>query len=560
AWMYQGHPRLKAIGDTCSVLLKSLETAQVEYDLGCENILADHGSVRGKALVIGERSYPVVVLPSSLENLDTATFELLAKFMRAGGTVYRVVQGNTPKWPTTLDGKPSGRVKDLAQSAHWKTVRADKASSELWRETTGHGFAISRADGDKGILFHHRRRLADGQILYLVNTSDTASSSGIVQSVLKGVEQWDLAAGHAIPYRFDKTTTGVKAEFTLQPCESLLLFLSDKPLESKAEVTEASVKINASGSMAVKRTHPNVLTLDHVDITAGGETRKNVYFYQANQFAFKKNGMDRNPWDSAVQYKDELITKTFPEDSGFLATYTFMIEKTVPANLAIVIERPDLYRVTCNGQPVQWDKTQWWLDKAFGKIPITAQAKAGRNRVTIEASPFTIYHELEPAYVVGDFSLKPAPQGFVISKDAPLTMSAAGWNAQGHPFYGAGVAYGQTFDVTRPSGRYEVSLDDWYGCTARIRVNGKLAERLVSRPWTCDVTDLIQAGQNTVQVEVICTLKNTLGPHHGNPGLGTAWPSMFQKGPQSGPPPGDSYHTVAYGLFEPFSLTQIRTH
>ena len=80
----------------------------------------------------------------------------------------------------------------------------------------------------------------------------------------------------------------------------------------------------------------------------------------------------------------------------------------------------------------------------------------------------------------------------------------------------------------------------------------------MSRPWTCDVTDLIKAGQNRIQVEVIGTLKNTLGPHHGNPGLGTAWPSMFHKGPKSGPPAGDAYHTVAYGLFEPFVLTQIK--
>jgi hypothetical protein len=55
---------------------------------------------------------------------------------------------------------------------------------------------------------------------------------------------------------------------------------------------------------------------------------------------------------------------------------------------------------------------------------------------------------------------------------------------------------------------------------------------------------------------VIGTLKNTLGPHHGDIKLGTAWPAMFRNGPPDGPPPGAKYHTVAYGLFAPFELIQ----
>jgi hypothetical protein len=32
---------------------------------------------------------------------------------------------------------------------------------------------------------------------------------------------------------------------------------------------------------------------------------------------------------------------------------------------------------------------------------------------------------------------------------------------------------------------------------------------------------------------------------------------MFQKGPASGPPPGEKYATVKYGLFKPFVLKQV---
>ena len=256
-----------------------------------------------------------------------------------------------------------------------------------------------------------------------------------------------------------------------------------------------------------------------------------------------------------MQFKDELITKKFPAGSGFEASYKFAVEGSVPKNLAIVIERPDLYTITCNGKPVTAKKGDWWLDKAFGRIPIAAAARVGENVVTLKAAPFTIYHELEPAYVLGDFALRPADKGFVIAPDQPLQLGK--WNEQGQPFYATGVAYRQKFDADKPAGKYQVFLPGWYGSVAKVNVNGKLAGYITAPPWECDVTKQIKRGGNTVELVVIGTLKNTLGPHHGKPGRGSAWPGMFQNGPKDGPPPGSSYDTIGYGLFEPFVLKQV---
>ncbi len=487
-----------------------------------------------------------------------------------------------------------------------------------------------------------------------------------------------------------------------------------------------------------------MLVLDYVDVTAGGETKKDVYFYPANQFVFQQNGMSGNPWDSAVQFRDELISKKFPAQSGFEATYRFRIEGRVPDPLQIVIERPDLYTVTCNGRPVAAADGSWWLDKSFGKIDVTSAARVGQNAVTIKASPFTIYHELESAYLLGDFSLEPADSGFTIvpprplglgQRDAHVTspdgtmwlsggigfsksgdpkdgdpfvvfdlgrranldaikiwnynevdrtgrgvdrlliagsptgeagsfqtigsfkldraksgstgpssdpyfprtlrvrardvrfvkfdvlsnhqgvtfpttdggtdnafvglsevqffgkppgkrseripdvtlakvsselggqfnrrakslvdgsgLNAVGWNKQGYPFYATGVAYTEEFEVPRPAGRYYVSLPSWYGSVARVTVNGNEAGHIAYRPWQCDVTEWIKPGTNTVEVAVIGTLRNTLGPHHAGPIVGRAWPHIFRSAPETGPPPGEKYDTLGYGLFEPFVL------
>ena len=106
--------------------------------------------------------------------------------------------------------------------------------------------------------------------------------------------------------------------------------------------------------------------------------------------------------------------------------------------------------------------------------------------------------------------------------------------------------------MEKRAGRFVVSLPNWYGSVAKVAINGKPAGFIDAPPWECDVTKWVKRGQNEVEVTVIGTLKNTLGPHHGKPALGSAWPGSFQKGPSS-PPPGTDYSTVAYGLFEPFA-------
>ncbi|MFC1792088.1 hypothetical protein ACFL3Q_00695, partial [Planctomycetota bacterium] len=181
----------------------------------------------------------------------------------------------------------------------------------------------------------------------------------------------------------------------------------------------------------------------------------------------------------------------------------------------------------------------------------------GENTVTITASPFTIYHEIESAYVLGAFTLKQTDSGFVIAGGSKPALKPGSWKKQGYPFYAAGVCYKQAFNIKRPAGQYFIELDKWYGSVVEVIVNSKSAGHIGYKPWRCDVTDLIKPGTNMVEVIVIGTLKNTLGPHHAGKGLGSAWPGMFQQGPETGPPPGNDYHTIDYGLFESFVLKQI---
>ena len=743
-WMYQATPDLKKIGDEFQALVTTLAKEQIELDLGCEDIMGRHGSVDGANLVIGKRRYQTLVLPPRNENLDARTLELLETYLAAGGTV---LSCSPP--PERVDGSASDRGQALAKYAGFKQIDLGDLVPALQARCET-GFSVRRVS-ERGILFHHRRRLEDGEILFLVNTCIESPCKGKLSAVAKGIERWDAQTGKIAPFAFESDSQGVKADFALPPCGSLLLFLTKGPRQSQQSSPFLSEEIAAKAPLTVRRLGPNVLPLDYVDITAGGETRKGLYFYRAAKLAFQKNGAEGNPWERAVQFRDELISKTFPPESGFEASYRFTIQGAVPQPLFVVIERPDLYRVACNDKPVTARKGEWWLDKSFGKIDVSSLARTGENAVTIKASPMTVYHELEPAYVLGDFAVQPTESGFVIVPDCPLQvqqqlvhddqiegtmwlssgvgyrhdpasetgndrdpfvvfdlgkacalsgikvwnynevnlpgrgvnklvilgsadgtpdsftipigtfelapapgsakpgaagqmlsaraagvrfvkfdilsnhtgttfpvkkagtdrafvglsevrfyaaagkdalatelsgvkihavssellgghnrraqfliddsglgLGGVGWNGQGAPFYGGGVAYAQTFDLGQPKGRYVVSLGEWLGSVAKVQVNGQLAGHITCQPWECEVTKHIKPGSNRIEVIVIGTLRNTLGPHHSGPMVGSAWPAMFQKGPENGPPPGRAYHTLGYGLFEPFSLRSLK--
>jgi hypothetical protein len=299
------------------------------------------------------------------------------------------------------------------------------------------------------------------------------------------------------------------------------------------------------------------LTLDYCDLRLAGKIEKDLYFYDAQHKTFQHHGLDRNPWDSAVQYKTNILDlDKFLPNSGFEADFWFEAAAGVDlGSLQVVVERPQLYHVFVNGREVKPAEGKWWLDKAFGVFDIGSFAVTGKNRVTLKASPFTIHTELEPVYLLGDFCLASQEKGFKLVASQKLKLGV--WAGQGLPFYSGGVGYTMTFGVLGKKElgnyRYGVELVNWRGSVAEVKVNDRTAGFIAFPPYQLDISDLVEERiDNKVTVIVYGTLKNTLGPHHNNPPLGMAWPSMFQKGAEGGHPPGSKYSVVGYGLFENF--------
>lgn len=564
AWMYSwgGSHRdhMEKQGAAFQSYITELGAAQVEFDLGSEPVMAAQASVEGAQLRVGKSTYSLVILPPGLENLDRSTVKLLRKFAQNGGNILSCV--GVPKY---IDGRPRKGMQGVKKTAGNRWIEDDISPVELAR-SWGHTNVLVSATAPKGgRVFHMLRQLDDGDLLFISNCSLEEATSGYATARAGGVELWDLANGgsEAYPYEVvpgsgagDERT--VSWDFHLPPAGSALFVLPRKGKGAPVQPVRLETELVAAGKTRIEQLEPNVLPLDYVDLVLKGETSEGLYFYDAQTRIYQAHGFDRNPWDSAVQFKDELLQKdNFPADSGFELRYPFTVDG-YKGGLRLVVERGDRYTVSVNGKTLEAIPGEWWLDRAFPVYEIPADClKSGRNVVSTVGQPFTLHHEPEPVYLLGDFNLKSAEKGFVLAEQTQLKHGP--WKKQGRPLYPGKVAYTRTFKRECAASRYAVELQKWDGTVARVDVNGEKAGYIGWQPWTLDITDKLKSGSNEVSVVVIGSLKNLLGPHHNGSPRGSAWPSMFKRHPEGGQPAGDGYDVMPYGLRKPFKILMTST-
>ncbi|MCX7818049.1 MAG: glycosyl hydrolase [Kiritimatiellae bacterium] len=551
-WMYQEGPKASAraveIAEAFHRLLGWLEAAQIEYELGSEDVIGRIGTAVGGRLRVGRRQYSTVVLPPGTENLSASTVRMLAALLRDGGTVFAC---GPP--PDRVDGQTAEEPARLAREAGWRRIEPEALAGAL-APNHAPGARVVRAD-TAGKLFHHRRRIGDDEMLLLVNTSSNEWSRGHVLTPARSAEDWDAFTGRIFPAPAEVVPSGLRVPFALPPAGSRLLRLSASSGPVPPPAPPASGRrIELAGPIRVRRLDPATLPLDFVEVDCAGR-RTNLHVVAAADWIFQQHGLAKNPWRHAVQYRDRLITVSFPPDSGFAATYRFVIDGAPPPDLEAVVERPDLYSIECNGQPVQPAPGAWWLDRAFGRVPIATIARSGTNTLVLRARPMTMLHELDQVVLLGDFLPRPAEKGFAIVPAQPLHLGS--WSAQGLPTYAGRVEY--SADVEMTAGEpLRVRLPSWWGTVAEVRVADRSAGLIAAPPYELELPADLPAGRHTIAVTVVGTLKNLLGPFHAGPVRGLASPFNMAQAPRGDPPPGAAYDVIPCGLFEPFVVETLR--
>ena len=88
-------------------------------------------------------------------------------------------------------------------------------------------------------------------------------------------------------------------------------------------------------------------------------------------------------------------------------------------------------------------------------------------------------------------------------------LTLGNWNQRGLPYYSGKAVYKKVFDFGPLSSNQRYLLDlGSVGIAARVWLNGKLVGARLWKPYRFDITDLLQPGQNVLQVSVANTLAN----------------------------------------------------
>ena len=558
SWMYYRYTDSNRInyktGQAFQTFITRLEKAQAEYDLGSEDIIKRNGKVTANRFVIGEAAYKTVVLPPGTENINAATFALLKQFMANGG---RVLVFDTVQY---IDGQKNKALATLMAATRRFNGSAGLDYALVEKYFAGDEVQFERVDTSTAKLYHMRRTLSGGQLLFLVNSSITTPVQGKLVITGHTVMELNTQTGVISTYPSVQSGNSTTIAYHLPEAGSLLLFVANKNTGRLGATTTPGV--DTAGTIlpvthsSIHRLRPNVLTLDFCDLKLKDTLLTRQYFYLAADYLFKRNGFkDGDPWNTSVQFNNQTIRRdTFSAGSGFEVTYHFKAAATAIDSLQLkaVVERIHLWQVYVNGTRLQPNDNEWWLDKNFAVFNIGSYAHPGANTIQLVAPRMSVYAEIQPIYITGNFSLAPDTVAWFITPPQPLQNGS--WKEQGLPLYGHEVVYTKDFTVEDTKKKYNIEPGKWNGTVALLKVNNQQVAVLTGNETGVDISGYIKAGNNSASLIITGSLKNTLGPHYNkpNPGLVSPWHWRYVYKPVA----AKDYDLYAYGLMEDFIIKQ----
>lgn len=524
-WAYHAEDRL-------FVTMRALTYAGYDYDLGEEDYFDDMASIEGSRFRIGEMSYPIVIVPPSL-TWRPRTFELLKQFTAAGGNL--IIVG---EFPTMIECENASeewkRLASSAQAVPCSTVQIQNAVDAVAKAS----YRLRGPDGRAVPYLHVQHRMdGDQEILFITNSDRDRSH----EYTLTFFDKSELPAavlnpldGTSAKIEFTKVGRDLRYSFKLPPTGSLLVLAgpgADKGASPmpKPVYLKKGAAAPITGSYKFARSEDNVLVMDRLTYSLdGGKTwlAEDMEWRIRRSIAEHFGTRDSLGWQPWVAVKKGLF-----DGKGGPVTLRYKFKSAVdkPKKASLVIEEIEKGRLTVNGQAVDTSDASWHWDMSFGKVEITNLIKKGENIVEFSLD-YDFTTEVEAIYVVGDFGVRMANpfEGEIIEE--PTVIENGSWITQGFPFYSGSINYLTDVEVPADGKRTFLRLVNPSGIFYKVRVNGRDAGKILWRPWEIELTSLMHPGGNRLEIEIVGSRQNTIGPLHEKNGDDNMWcgPDAFQ--------------------------------
>lgn len=454
---------VKKLEEDFEELLSTLNKNGILYHLADESLLALHGKIEERKLVVGDCVYDKIILPK-MPSIAASTLKLLQAY-----------GGKLCLFDEILYVNGERKKVDLISNLSMDEIISSKKIA--FRCVHGIGAITARA----GEL---------GEYVFVKNHSMTEPLSVSMPDA-------DLYAALNLE---TLETEAFEKEFVLEKGAGLVLIKRENELSTQRISGE---KEDITANFRLTDISENYLVMDRAKISIDGETYgEEMPLPQVFENLLYKN------------YRGKIFVK-----------HTFFVEKKLP--LTLMVEENRFISATLNGLPLHFNRSQFdirFLEADIGEQVkegeneyVYALEYAQRDIVRFaffdplatEAVRNCLYYDthLENAYVKGHFSVG---KNWEILPQKELPKPSSHWFEQGYPFfYGKATLCGTYFYDGK--GSREISLKGRFA-VANVIVNGKQLNLVLDAKK--DITGLLSKGENTVCIQLKSSLRNLMGPHH----------------------------------------------
>jgi len=551
----ENESEIRLLGQKFNQLSKALCAIHFDHDFGDEVLMSKWARTDGDRLHLNKAQYKVVLIPA-MDTIFDSTLRILSDFLDGGGKIISM----TPR-PYMLEGEKteeaSKKLETFFSHAGIKVVNELVDLYLCLENFLPREVSIldeTRMQAQK--ILYMQRNAGERQIFGFVNNDLNASHKTEIHLNHTGeVEEWDLLTGSvkAVESCVRDGKTVLEVEF--QPVDSKVYVVNKKTdlagqCEPKQLCKLENERISASyigPECDFQRTWPNALTLDKCRYKLSDSNwSEPLPVWQAQRKIREALGM-RQVYRNRLPQRYKWICEKHPLDGTPVSLqFEFGIKELPQDQIFVVIERSREFDIHVNGRRIEMKPKGWYLDRSFDKIPID-YLKEGMNFITLNC----LYRndlEIEDIYITGDFGID-IPTRFLIKE--PETLHMGDWCTQGYPHYCGSIIYKGVYDYTPPDvhSMAFLTLGRHSAVTVEIRINGLTAGHI---PWRAadglDVTSFLKDGANHIEVEVMGSPRNLLGPLHQAAGHKpwTDW-SVFRT---EGNEYCEGYVLQPYGLME----------
>ncbi|HET6568888.1 MAG TPA: hypothetical protein VFG50_13050, partial [Rhodothermales bacterium] len=397
-------------------------------------------------------------------------------------------------------------------------------------------------------------RVKDGYDLYFL-TNTTQRDLGRVEISFERIgrpELWDANTGETTPIHvFDVKDERLVLSLDFPASESHIIVLRDEPVEPRITETNLDVRRFEEGKIVgygsgpaeqvvatvrqggknrklkaeARKPRPpitlpveydfsieqdNVLLIGSWRMRIEGNRKEAAHFHRPEYDDSEWLQVTNGAWE--MQLPQERDEATYPVTLWYRTAFTI---RDVPSNPRLLIDgfRGSEYRLYLNGKEVKEKGRRSWLDAEIEEVDIRRYLQEGENAVAVRiVVNKRTEGMLDLLKIVGDFSVEGSEhEGYAIATRR-TRVQAGDWTTQGFPFFSGTGVYRSEIDVP---GRYldggRLYLEaDCGEDVLEVSVNGSEGIIVPWHPYRVDVTDLVRAGANAIELKVTNTLINIL--------------------------------------------------